>query len=437
MGLAGAAVLYKSTDDFFLSTSTLLDGKGGFTSNARLDKAYAQAKTYYREYHLTGADAGGDRNPMPRIRTCGSNEFATMTDYRAATKVHLEALADHPQARQSLIKHFDCLKGHLVKAASVDRYQPRHVPENADLTKSQAYATKGKYALVGVPNEETGATGYASRSITQPFVNKGFKHYQAATQAQGLSLRQCMDSLERLLQHEGEAGPEKGGLGAKTQLAAGQALLNFRQVYAHEEHWGHAENVIMQLLKEQGLLQSSETEKLDASLMFESPSKNILKRNTGVLGPLLHQFETAMHKWRLRDDPQALADLLPMAQSKNIENLAIAHFKLNEQGNGFEDCSGLGDSFTCANAVACINHARLMSEEPRLSKDELVALVACFNAVYDDASGSRHTLHEIARGCFAGAGYTIEEADDFYKSVCQNAAQAFYGGKQRVAVSKP
>ncbi|RWO14900.1 MAG: type III effector HopG1, partial [Mesorhizobium sp.] len=73
-------------------------------------------------------------------------------------------------------------------------------------------------------------------------------------------------------------------------------------------------------------------------------------------------------------------------------------FKLNEKGNGFEDCSGLGDSFTCANAVACINHARLMSGQQCLSKEEVIVIIACLNAVYDDTSSIRHTLHEIARG---------------------------------------
>ena len=118
-----------------------------------------------------------------------------------------------------------------------------------------------------------------------------------------------------------------------------------------------------------------------------------------------------------------------MGGQKNMENLPIAHFKLNEQGNGVEDCSGLGDSFTCANAAACINHSRIMSGENRLSKYDVSVLVACLNAVYDDASSERHTLHEIARGCFVGAGYTTKDADQFYEAVCRNSSQEFYGGK--------
>ncbi|MGF6547266.1 hypothetical protein [Paraburkholderia youngii] len=185
----------------------------------------------------------------------------------------------------------------------------------------------------------------------------------------------------------------------------------------------------MKTLAEHGFLLLDETAKIDQSLMFEDTSKSIFKRNTGVMGPQLHRLETRIAKFRYRDDPEALEDLKPMIASKNMENLPIAHFKLNERGNGFEDCSGFGDSFTCANAVACINHARLMSGEERLSKDDVVVLIGCLNAVYDDASGFRHTLHEIARGCFAGAGYTIEEADRFYEEVCKKAAEEHYGGK--------
>jgi hypothetical protein len=147
------------------------------------------------------------------------------------------------------------------------------------------------------------------------------------------------------------------------------------------------------------------------------------------MGPLLQKLDNRIQEFLLRNDPEALEDIRLMGQQKNMENLPITHFKLNEQGNGFEDCSGLGDSFTSANAIACINHARLMSGEERLSKEDVTVIVACLNAVYDDPSGIRHTLHEIARGCFAGAGYTTEDADQFYEAVCKKAAEEFYGGK--------
>lgn len=424
LGLAGAAYLYdKSTNDFFLSTTSLHDGKGGFTSNERLNKANEAAKEYFQRYHSSSPEEQklNNRSINP-IRTCGNNQFVTMTDYRAATKVHVMHMINTEQAHQSLVKSLTCLKGHLVKAEHVAKYAPPHVPKDPDLTKSSLYDKKNKYALTGVPNEETGARGYTSRSITRPFVLKGYKHFKDASEARGLTLRQCVGSLEALLQKDSKFSEE-------AQFAAGQAILNFRQVYAQDEHWGHAEKVIMKTLADHGVLSPDETYKIDQSLMFEDPSKNILKRNTGVMGPLLHKLEARFQEFRLRNDPAALEDLKPMSAAKNMENLAIAHFKLNEQGNGFEDSSGLGDSFTSANAVACINHARLMSGEERLSKEDVVVLVGCLNAVYDDASGIRHTLREVARGCFAGAGYSVADADRFYEEVCKKAAEEFYGGK--------
>ncbi|TCK32019.1 hypothetical protein B0G84_9147 [Paraburkholderia sp. BL8N3] len=428
LGVAGAGYLYdKTTNNFFLSTTSLHDGKGGFTSNDRLNTANEAAKDNFQRYHSSSREEQklNSRSLNP-IRTCGNNQFVTMTDYRAATRVHLIHMLNTEQAHQSLVKNLMCLKGQLVKADLVARYNPPHVPKDPDLTKSSRYEAKNKYALTGVPNEETGARGYTSRSITQPFVNKGYQHFKDACEAKGLSPKQSIESLESLLKKD-------NGLSENAQFAAGQTILNFRQVYAAEEHWGHAENVVMKTLADHGLLSSDETYKIDASLMFEDPSKSVLKRNTGVMGPLLHKLETWVQEFRLRNDAAALEDLKPMAASKNMENLPIAHFKLNEQGNGFEDCSGLGDSFTSANAVACINHARLMSGEERLSKDDVAVLIGCLNAVYDDASGSRHTLHEIARGCFAGAGYTVKDADRFYEKVCKEAAEEFYGGKNMVS----
>ena len=35
----------------------------------------------------------------------------------------------------------------------------------------------------------------------------------------------------------------------------------------------------------------------------------------------------------------------------------------------------------------------------------------------------------VARGCFAGAGYSVADADRFYEDVCKKAAEEFYGGK--------
>lgn len=435
-GAAGAAYAYdKTANNFFLSTTSLHDGKGGFSSNARLDKAYAQGKEYVKRFHTHNPDCAGawpassadyfrerklDR--FSPLSTCGNNQFLSMTDYRAATKLHLEGLMDTPQAQASLVKSLTCLKGALIKPELVEKYNPPNVPKDFDLTKTDLYSKKGKYALLGVPNEETGARGYVSRTITRPFVNKGLKHFRQDSAERGASLKQHVDKLEAILEKDGKFSKE-------AQFAAGLAILNFRQVYADDQHWGHAEKVVMKTLEDQGLLLKAETEKIDETLLFEDPSKSVFTRNTSVMGPLFQKIDTRIHEHLLAHDPEALKDFMYMAEQKNIEGLPIAHFKVNEQWNGFEDASGLGDSFTSANAVAAVNHARLMSGEPPLSKEDVAVLVACLNTVYDDASGIRHTLHEVARGCFAGAGHTTEDADLFYGAVCKKAAEEFYGGK--------
>ncbi|GLR46166.1 hypothetical protein GCM10007880_66840 [Mesorhizobium amorphae] len=422
--LAGAGYTYdKVANDFPLSTTSLHDGKKGFTSNERLKMAQTKAKDYYARYHAACPEAQRlNARPLVPIRTCGNNQFITMIDYRAATGAHVAQLANSTEARGSLVLNLACMKGHLVKDECVAKYRPPQVPKDPDLTKSPLYEQKNKYALTGVLNEDTGAYGYTSRSVTQPFVNKGAKHFRDTLQDEkGLTFKRCTETLEALLQKD-------SGLSEGAQFAAGQAILNFRQVYAADAHWGHAENVVMKTLVEHGLLSLAETAKLDATLMFEDPGKNKLKRNTSLAGPWLHKLDTRLQEIRSGHDPAVVADL-NHPQIADMRYLPIAHFKLNEQGNGFEDCSGLGDSFTCANAVACINHARLMSGQQRLSKKEVTVIIACLNAVYDDTSSIRHTLHEVARGCFAGAGYTIEDADEFYAGVCRKAAEEYYGGR--------
>ncbi|PPU78560.1 type III effector HopG1 [Xanthomonas cucurbitae] len=422
--MAGAGYV---ADNFFLSTTTLVDGKAGFTGNDRLEKACAKAEKYHARYHsATEEERASHCRPFVPIKTCGSNQFATMSDYRAATKVHVGHLFDTETARESLLTNLSCLKGERIKQECIAKYAPANVPADPDLSKSPLYDGKNKYSLAGVANPQTGASGYTSRSITQPFINRGVQHFiQASQSAKARSLKQCMESLQRAL----------GGndtLSRQAQHAAGQAILNFRQVYAADEHWGHPEKVIMKTLIANGLLSQKQTDRIDATLMFEDPSISALKRNTSIAGPLLQKLETKIQSRRLRDQPEALADFMEMTKQKNMEGLPIAHFKLRADGTGFEDCSGLGDSFTSANAVACINHARLMSGEPRLSQQDVGTVVACLNAVYDDASSIRHSLHEIARGSFVGAGYTTEDADAFYEEICKDAAQAFYAGKSMI-----
>ncbi|WP_200896964.1 XopAG/AvrGf1 family type III secretion system effector [Paracidovorax citrulli] len=313
LGLAAAGYLCdKAANGFFLSTTSLHDGRGGFTSNARLDKAFTEAAAYRQRFH---AAEPGERALQPRLpaflKRCGNRQFVSMTDYRAATKVHLIERTDTPEARASLLKSLECLQGTLVKQECVDRYAPSSVPADFDLRNSALYGQKSKYALAGVSNTETGARGYTSRSITRPFVNRGLRHFKEDSERRGLSLRESSESLQAQLAKE-------GALSGTAQFAAGQTLLNFRQVYASDEHWGHAENVIMKFLVEQGLLSQRQTERIDESLMFEDPSKSVFKRNTGVAGPLLHRLETRFKEFLLRDDPEGLEDIRPMALSKNM-----------------------------------------------------------------------------------------------------------------------
>ncbi|MDR9838211.1 XopAG/AvrGf1 family type III secretion system effector [Herbaspirillum huttiense] len=424
LGLAGAAYAYDQvTNNFFLSTTALHDDKQGFTSNERLDRAKTKAEHYLQRYEkLDSESRARDFRPSAMARRVGNNQFLTMTDYRSAVRTYLSRLVDSGDSYQSVAKSIACLKGERVKQESLERYQPAFVPQDPDLTKSPLYGKKGKYSLSGVFNEGTGSTGYASRSITHPFVLKGYSDFVKISEEKGWTPRQCVDDLEAKLS-------SSTTLDEKSQFAAGRAILNLRQVYAHEQYWGHAENVIMKMLADNGFLSPEETLKLDQSLMFEDPNKSVLTRNASVMGPALHRLESRFHQWRLRDDLAALEDLKPMIDAKNIENMPLAHFKVNESFDGFEDSSGLGDSFTCANAAACINHARLMSGEERMSEADIIALIGCLYPIYADASGMRHTLQEVSRGCFAGAGYLIEDADRFYERICREASLAFYGGK--------
>ncbi|WP_287066528.1 XopAG/AvrGf1 family type III secretion system effector, partial [Mesorhizobium sp.] len=338
--LAGAGCAYdKIANDFPLSTTSLHDGRKGFTSNQRLRTAQAKAREYYTRYHGASPDAKRlNGRPLIPIRIFGDNQFVAMIDYRAATRVHVARLADSANARRSIILNLACMKGHLVKDECVSKYRPPQVPKDPDLTQSPLYDKKNKYALTGVLNDDTGAYGYTSRSATRPFVNKGAEHFRNTLQSKkGLTFKQCTETLESLLDQD-------RALGEEAQFAAGQAILNFRQVYASEAHWGNAEKVVMKTLAEHGFLSLAETEKLDASLMFEDPHKNKLKRNTSLVGPWLHKLDTRLQE-RLSGYHPAVIEDLNRGEIEDMKNLPLTHFKLNEKGNGFEDCSGLGDSF--------------------------------------------------------------------------------------------
>ncbi|PPU95582.1 type III effector HopG1 [Xanthomonas hyacinthi] len=423
---AGAYLYHKTANEFFLSTTALHDGKQGFTSDARLERAAEQAQHYHDCYIGSSPEQRlrGDQAQRPRApRLCGENQFASMLDFRAATKVHVAQAANTAQARQSLRKTLDCVIGSRVRTDALERYGVTQRPREWDLRQSEKYDRKNGYSLSGVRNEASGSMGYVSRSITSPAVNRGANHLNRATSGtHALSPRQAMESLQAALQRADTLDPA-------AQFAAGQALLTFRRVYAAPENWGDSEKVILATLYAHGLVSKTEADKIEDDRPSQPGdlAKGIANRNRGVLGPILHRADMLWQERILKRDAAAIDDL---KQSEDLAGVPFAHFKLNDTGSGFEDCSGWGSSFTGLNVAAYLNHARLMSGEQRLSMDEVKTIVACLNAVWDNAGSVRHTLRETAHGCFVGAGYTVEDADEFHAQVCRDAAQAFYGGKQ-------
>ncbi|MGY4403904.1 XopAG/AvrGf1 family type III secretion system effector [Bradyrhizobium sp. USDA 3315] len=425
-GAVGAVYLYdKMANDFFLSTTSLHDGKGGFSSDARLTKAEKQAEKYYQVHcSLSDEEKNHIASQVKVPGIVGANKFASMMDYRAATKVHMKNLVNTEQAHGSIMQNIKCLKGREVTIQGVSKHAPTMVPDSLDLTGSSEYLRKNKYSLSGVENVETGSTGYASRTITKPFIERGADHFIAEIKSdRSLSPKQAVEALEAHLNSDRR-------LGDSAQLVAGQAFLIFSRVY--ESNWGTAHKVLMPYLHEKGWLSLAENEKMKRTRPFarEDMEKGLLRRNTSVLGPFFHDAHVRVHSAVSEMGlvpPKDFSD----REVREMRYLPIAHFRLNDSGDGFEDCSGLSDSFTSFNVAVCINHARMMNGDERLSKNDVAVLVGCLNALFDSASGVRHTLQENARGCFAGAGYTTEDADDFYRTVCNNASNEFYGGKAR------
>ncbi|MGY3614121.1 hypothetical protein [Bradyrhizobium sp. USDA 10063] len=95
-GAVGVIYLYdKMANDFFLSTTSLHDGKGGFSSDARLTRAEKQAEEYY-QVHCSLSDEEKNRiaSHVKAPGIVGANKFASMMDYRAATKVHIKNLVN-------------------------------------------------------------------------------------------------------------------------------------------------------------------------------------------------------------------------------------------------------------------------------------------------------------------------------------------------------
>lgn len=428
LSAAAAGYCYDQTSNhFFLSTTSLHDGKGGFISNERLDRAAMDADIFIQSYQEASASEQKATSKLAAgpIRLCGNNHFVTMTDFRAATKVYLGRQVDNEQSHASLLTNIQCIKGGRINKQIVAEKNPQRVPEQFDLTQSEAYLKKDKYSLLGVPNEETGSTGYTSKSITRPFVNRGYSDFIATmTGEKAGTPKQRMEVLEELLNKD-------PGLTRDTLFAACQGLATFRKVYCNDKNWGDNEKIVNQELAKIGWLSIEDTDKIENTRPFQKGdmAMNILKRNTTLIGPTLHKADVYIQETILKKDAETIKDLKHPAIEELLSQLPVAHFKVNEKGNGFEDSSGLGDSFTSLNITSYINHSRLMSGEQRLSPDDVSVIIACLYAI-DDANSIRHTLGEIVRGCYVGAGYKIEEANEFYDRICREASEAYYGGIQ-------
>ncbi|MGF6265290.1 hypothetical protein OKW49_006283 [Paraburkholderia youngii] len=426
---AGAAYAYDRTaNDCFLSTTSLHDGKGGFSSDARLIKAEERAEKYYQAYcEIPNSGKVNAVETACRLKLFGNNQFSSMVDYRAATKVHLKNLLNTEQAHDSIMKSITCLKGGHMRLEDVARHGQKMVPRNLDITQSPQYTKKNKYSLMAVRNDETGSTGYISRTITRPFIERGINNFTQEIQSnRALSPKQAVDALDSYLSKDRR-------FGGYAQLAAGQAFLIFSRTY--EDNWGTSHKILMPFLGRNGWLDLAENNRIGTTRPFspEDMKKGLLRRNTSVMGPFFHDIYVRSYSAAEQKGLMSPRDF-SHREVREMRYVPIAHFKMNDSQDGIEDSSGFGDSFTSYNVAVCINHARMMSNEARLSKADVVALIGCLNAVYDNASSVRHSLQETARGCFAGAGYTIDDADDFYKAACKNAAIEFYGGKRQCQV---
>lgn len=239
-GTAGAAYVYDNTANrFFLSTTSLHDGKQGFTSDARLQEAEKKAEAIYAEYH---AHECPDKIEVKRTslwpKLVGENAFVTMLDFRSATKVHLKELINTKEARDSIALNISCILGERIKPALLTEHGVVQAPVAFDITKQDDFELKNKYSLLGVPNNDTGSYGYASRSILNPFIEKGEKHHaQAIASDQALAPRDCVAALQPMLKNSQSLIPE-------AQFRAGQALLILRPLYCGPKTWGDAHKVL-------------------------------------------------------------------------------------------------------------------------------------------------------------------------------------------------
>lgn len=438
--LACSYVYDKTVNRNPFSTTSLHDGAQGFTDNRRLRLAQKEAMTYVKAYHEHQTTSNnqpqnkGLRGQITQLRQTltpklvGGNRFESMTDFRAAIHAYLAYTTNTPEAR-ALIEHsIECILGKHHQENAINNFAPSQHPEEPDLTKTEAYTKHNKYSLSGTPNLETGATGYMSLSITHPLQNKGYSHFIQAqkTRTESLTPKQSVDNLYTQLQND-------PCLSAKSQFAAGQALMILRPAYEDPKHWGSTYKVIMKDLEARGYMSTQESPDLDNTRPFRPKDleKGVFRRNTPVLSPLFYEANLFIQRHILKQ-PESVNTDLAHNEAKIFKHVPFVQFKLNDRHTSLEDCSGLGDSYTGYNCIMYINHARVLSGKKTLNQEEIGIVTACLNAVYDDTGSVRHTFQELARANFSAGGYKIEDGDEFYEHICNNAAEAFYTGKQIV-----
>lgn len=180
-------------------------------------------------------------------------------------------------------------------------------------------------------------------------------------------------------------------------------------------------------------MSTQESPDLDNTRPFRTKDleKGIFRRNTPVLSALLYEADLFVQQHILRKPEDVITDLTHEAATI-FKNLPFTQLKVNDTFTSLEDCSGLGDSYTGYNCILYINHARILSGKKTLNKEEIGIVTACLNSVYEDTGSIRHTFQELARANFSAGGYKIEDGNEFYETIYNKTAEAFYTGKKMV-----
>jgi hypothetical protein len=438
-GTIASAYLYdKTLNNNPFTITSLHDGAQGFTSNRRLKLAQREAMTYIKAYHEhqttpnNQPDNKGLHGQIEQLRQSltpklfGENRFESMLDFRSAIHAYLSYTTNTPEARALIENSIECILGKHFQEEAIHQFAPSQRPEQPDLTKTEAYTKHNKYSLSGTPNLETGATGYTSQTITHPFKNRGYSDFSNAlkNREESLTPKQSVDTLYNQLQHD-------PCFSAKSQFAAGQALMIVRKAYEEKKHWGSFHKIIMKELEDRGYMSTQESPELESTRPFrpQDLEKGMLRRNSPVLSPLFYEADLFIQRHILKK-PESVHNDLAQQDAKIFKELPFVQLKMNDALTSIEDCSGLGDSYTGYNCIMNINHARILSGKRTLNQEEIGIVTACLNAVYEDTGSIRHTFQELARANFSAGGYKIEDGDAFYDQMCSKAAEAFYAGKK-------